>query len=97
MINLNSVLEKNEVIEQKSNDQIFIIPIKNGLADMTNICSLSNLSFYIWGLIDYSKTVNDIIISVVANYDIDYETAKRDILDFLNTLIKENVIRAIQL
>jgi hypothetical protein len=47
----------------------------------------------IWGLIDGARTVSAIVESVTDSFDVDGETAKRDVVDFLKELIRREMIR----
>lgn len=93
MQDLNVIFKKNDVIEEKLDDQIFIIPIKDGLADMNNICAISKVSCFIWQEITGDKSIKNIIDSVIMKYDVDTEVAKNDVLEFLLLLKKEKLIR----
>ena len=93
MQDLNIIFYKNDVIEEKLDEQTFIIPIKDGLADMNNICAIGKVASFIWQKITGNNRIKDIIDSVINKYDVDFEVAKNDVLEFLFLLKKENLIR----
>lgn len=53
---------------------------------------LNETASLIWAKIDGVKTVEEIISEVVTVFNVDYQTAQTDCLEFLNELLKKRYI-----
>jgi len=59
--------------------------IENGIA-------LNETATFVWKLCNGKKTVNQIIHKVLKKYNVSEERAKRDVLDWIETLLEEKTI-----
>lgn len=79
---------KNENIPWRLIDnEAIIVDIKEGES-----IYLNEVGAFIWGSIDGKKTVKEIIKHICDNFDVDIETAKKDTLNFLKTLLEKKLI-----
>ncbi|OPJ54778.1 PqqD family protein [Clostridium oryzae] len=74
---------------------------KEGLAvvkDSTNdlFFPLDDVGSLIWDMIDGVNSVEDIATEIVSEFDIDEETAKEDLLVFINELMDYQLIRIVE-
>ena len=70
-------------VRDVGNEKI-LVPIKNNIADMTEIFTLNEVASFIWDHINKTNTEKDIISAITDEFDIDNETAKKDLAEFLN-------------
>ena len=96
ILEINNVIKKAEIIEQDFNGQFFIIVVRDGVADMENVCCLSNTSYDVWKLIRGEISIKEIVNQFMKIYNVDYTTAKRDILEFLGESLIEGMILKIK-
>jgi hypothetical protein len=70
------------------------------LAGETVLLSLTTATYHgfdgvgatIWGLVQQAIKVEDVVSSVVAEYDVDRETCERDVLGFLGQCAERGLI-----
>lgn len=60
--------------------------IENGIA-------LNDTGTFIWKLCDGKTTVSKIIAAVIKKYDVEKQTAEKDVLGLIKLLIKENALK----
>lgn len=62
------------------------VQIFNGMITLNDVAS------FIWSNIDECKTVDKLIASILDEFDIDDETAKRDVENFTTQLIRMGMV-----
>jgi len=55
--------------------------------------ALNDVASYIWQLLEKPHTVKDIINKIIEQYDIDTQSAEKDVLSFINQLKDRNLIK----
>jgi len=88
-------MDINELYKRKSlfairnvgNEKI-LVPIKNNIANMTEIFNLNEVGSFIWDKIDGKNTVDDIVTAIIDEFDIDESTAKKDLTEFIEKFEK---------
>jgi hypothetical protein len=73
--------------------ETIIVPIKGNVGDLDSIYTLNEVGTVIWGLIDGKKRLDQIIEAIYSAYEVTSEVAKKDVIDFLNTLETAGLIR----
>lgn len=56
---------------------------------------LNEVGSYIWKLLQSPMTVQDICVSVAAEYDVDERTCRDDVFELLETLAKKSLVEMI--
>ena len=59
--------------------------------DKSEVIHLNEVGTTIWRCLDGEKTVSQIIESICRRFDVGRDSAKKDVLEFLDELIKEEV------
>lgn len=62
--------------------------------DEARAMTLNDVGSHIWMALEKQKTHDELVQDVVAAFDIDEDTAKKDTHSFLNEMIKKDLIRA---
>lgn len=62
------------------------------LADAGEVAVLNGVGSRIWQLADGSRSIDDIITVIVAEYDTTADEAGRDVVDFIEQLVKEHIL-----
>jgi len=75
------------VIRNVGNEKI-LVPIKNNIANMTEIFTLNEVGSFIWDLIDGGNSEDEIAIAITNEFDIDEVTAKNDLKEFVDKFEK---------
>jgi hypothetical protein len=66
------------------------------VGDLDSIYSLNEVGTLIWQLIDGQKTVSQIVEEVFTAYDVSLEDARKDSLEFLESLEQTGLIRKVR-
>jgi hypothetical protein len=85
-------LIKNPDIEWKMIEEEAVLVDQDEL----QILHLNEVATEVWNLIDGKRTVNEIITQMLSAFEVKRKTAEKDILDFLQKLIKIEVITNIK-
>ena len=94
MAELKSVPSRSpSVVTRKTGNEYVLVPVTNNIADMTSVYTLNETGAFIWELIDGKKNVEDLIKAVIDKYDIDKETATRDVFSFIDNMSKYLIIK----
>lgn len=78
---LREIAGENILVATGEAAQIF-----NGMITLNDVAS------FIWSNIDECKTVDKLIASILGEFDIDKETAKRDVQNFTTELITMGMV-----
>jgi coenzyme PQQ biosynthesis protein PqqD len=62
------------------------------LADAGEVNVLNPVATHIWALMDGTRTVQQIIHSVVAEFEVTPPEAQHDVIEFIETLVQEKMI-----
>ena len=93
MTGLNSILSRSpSVVTRKTGNEYVLVPVANNIADMDSVYTLNETGAFIWEQIDGKKNVSEIIASLTEEYDIDKDTAAKDVIDFVGSMNKYLII-----
>jgi hypothetical protein len=93
MTGLNSVLSHSpSVVTRKTGNEYVLVPIANNIADMDSVYTLNETGAFIWEQIDGIRTVGEIIDIVIRKYEIDNESARKDVFEFAGNMKKYLII-----
>lgn len=94
MTDLKSVPSRSSsIVTRKTGNEYVLVPVANNIADMDSVYTLNGTGAFIWEQIDGKKCVKDLIDEVFNEYDTDNETAKADVLSFLDEMNKYLIIK----
>ena len=77
---------KKELLKREIAGESFLIPVGKTVYDTNGMFILTELGAFIWDLLDQAECEEDILRAVLAEYEVDKETAKKDIAEFLEKL-----------
>ena len=83
-------VSKEEVLKNK--EEVKLLGANPDINDGGISVLFEDLSAKIWELCDGSNTLKDIVDYITKEYDVDYETATRDCVEFLTECDQKNVI-----
>jgi hypothetical protein len=93
MAGLKSILSKSaSVVNRKTGNEYVLVPITNNIADMNSVYTLNETGAFIWEQIDGKRSVEDIIIELVNEYDIDKRNAESDVFTFIENMSKYLIV-----
>ena len=84
--------KKDDFVTRDIAGETIIVPIRDHVGDLESIYSLNEVGTLIWQLIDGHKTVNQIVEEIYRSYDVAPKQARKDAIDFLNSLEEAGLI-----
>ena len=93
MTDMKSILSHSpSVVTRKTGNEYVLVPVTNNIADMTNVYTLNETGAFIWEQIDGKNTILEIIEKLTCEFEIDNDTATKDVLLFLEDMNKYLII-----
>lgn len=87
MTDLKSILsQSSSVVTRKTGNEYVLVPVTDNIADMDSVYTLNETGAFIWEQIDGKKPLEEIVDLVTREYEIDKETAVKDVFDFINKM-----------
>lgn len=88
MISLDSCPRRSEdVVWRMIDDEVVILT-----ADGREIHTLNKVGSIIWELADGTRSIIEIVHSIYERFDVDFEVAKVDVLEFVAQLVDKNLL-----
>lgn len=74
-------------------DSYVVVPVGDNLVDFSAMITLNETGAFLWGVLSESDTDADGLAKAICEeYDIDYETAKKDAEEFIQLLSDKKVL-----
>ena len=84
---LNSVYSHSaHIVTRKTGTEYVLVPVANNIADMNSVYTLNETGAFIWELIDGKRNIGEIIDRVTEEYEIDRDSAAKDVFFLINNL-----------
>ena len=79
---------KDDVVEREVVGEVFLVPISGHLADLQELFVLNETGRYLWERLDDSCSLDDLARDLVEEFEVDEETALRDVETFAKQLVE---------
>lgn len=76
----------DEVVQREVAGETFLVPIRGRLADLQELFVLNEVGSWLWERLDGRHSQDDLVASVVEEFQVDEAQAKRDTELFLKQL-----------
>jgi methyltransferase-like protein len=94
MVELKSVPSRSTtVVTRKTGSEYVLVPVTDNIADMDSVYTLNETGAFIWEQMDGKRNIEDIIDLLTDEFDIDIESARTDVLDFVNKMSEYLIIK----
>jgi hypothetical protein len=94
MADLKSILShSSSVVTRKSGNEYILVPVTDNIADMDSVYTLNETGAFIWEKIDGKRKVEEIIDLVIQEYEIDRDSASKDVFDLIGNMQKFLIVR----
>ncbi|NLJ42332.1 MAG: PqqD family protein [Bacteroidales bacterium] len=94
MADLDSVFSHSpNIVTRKTGNEYVLVPIANNIADMNSVYTLNETGAFIWEHLDGKKSLREIVDSLTEEYDIDFDSASKDMSEFIDNMTKYLIIR----
>ena len=81
-----------DVIKRNVGGEVFLIPIKNRLADMDSIYALHGIAEFIWDRLNGTQDTADICAAIIAEFEVTQKQAMADLNEIINDLLTAGLI-----
>ena len=81
-----------DIVPRKIAGDTILVPVRGRLAELQRIFVLDDVAEHIWSLLDGSRTIDSVVVSVTEHFDIEATAARSDLLDFLRELEEAGLI-----
>jgi len=84
---IQDIAEKKHLFAQSTvENETILVPLRNSVASMDEMFTLNELGSFIWDAITASSNIETLTLEVVHHFDVDKETAQKDIQEFIQKL-----------
>ena len=77
---------KSKFVAREVGNELIIVPLSGNVAQMNELFTMNETAKFIWENIAENTKIEDIENAMTNTFDIDTETAKKDILIFLTQI-----------
>lgn len=84
--------KSGDVVHREIAGESILVPIRGNVADMQRLFALEGVGAFIWGKLDGETAVAEIAALVADRFDVDLETAEKDVAVFIDELLKNELI-----
>ena len=86
-MNINAIASaKSNFVARAVDEELVLVPLRNNVADMTEIFNLNEVGHFIWNEIQEGATVESLTEKIVSEYEVELEIARADLEAFLSDL-----------
>lgn len=73
-------------------DCYIVVPVGSRVIDFKGLMTLNNSGYFIWNQLIEENTYNNLLDSILQEYEVDEETAKKDLDEFLDKARESGVL-----
>ena len=84
-------VQKEFVLREIAGDYV-IIPTGKTVLTFNGLITVNEVGADLWKMLQSEVTFDDLLNGILETYDVDEETAREDIQEFLNTLIEGGIL-----
>jgi hypothetical protein len=86
-MNINEIAAaKSNFVARAVDEELVLVPLRNNVADMTEIFNLNEVGHFIWNEIQEGTTLEILTEKIVSAYEVELEVAAADLQEFLEDL-----------
>jgi hypothetical protein len=86
-MNINEIAAaKSNFVARAVDEELVLVPLRNNVADMTEIFYLNVVGHFIWNDIQEGTTLEILTEKIVSAYEVELEVAAADLQEFLEDL-----------
>lgn len=83
---------KEGFIKSKLGDECVVVPVGAQTVDFRGLITLNETGEFIWEQLKDEKTEQELVEAILSEYDVDRETAERDVHAFVDTLKEKDLL-----
>lgn len=85
-------IEKDFVLREIAGEYI-IVPTGNTALNFNGLITVNEVGLFLWKILEKGTTEEELLAKTLEEYEIDEETAKRDITEFLEELKSGGILK----
>ena len=86
-MNINEIASaKSNFVARAVDEELVLVPLRNNVADMTEIFNLNEVGHFIWNEIQEGATLESLTEKIVSEYEVESTIAREDLEAFLQDL-----------
>lgn len=85
-----------DVVCRSVGAESILVPIRNNVGNLDFVYTLSPVAARIWSLIDGSRTAEDIVGEICAEYEVDRETVQADMAALIQDLAEVSLVSKVK-
>lgn len=90
---MNAIFEKSPMmVSRKIGEECLLVPIRREAADLEKIYTLNEVAAFIWEQIDGTRSVQQLVATVLDSFDVTVDEARRDVIEYLELLSRIGAI-----
>lgn len=89
------LIRNSDFIFRKIVDEMVLVPIRQNVADLNAIFTLNEIGAFIWQKLGNPSTFTELEEAILADYDADIHTVKREIEVFLHEMVEIGAINEV--
>lgn len=83
---------KKELIKRQIADDVILVPTGKTVYENNGLFALNEIGAFIWDRLEAAQDEGELVKAVLDEYEIDEETAKNDVAEFVNKLRELEII-----
>lgn len=83
---------KKDFVMREIDGEYLLIPANATALEFNGIITVNEVGAFIWNQLSSCETEEDVVSAILQEYDVDEETARTDLGEFLNVFRKANLI-----
>ena len=83
---------KKELMKRTVAGESFLVPMGKTVYDSNGLFFLTEVGAFLWDILPQAQSEEDLLKAVLAEYDVDTDTAKADIQAFLKKLTDMGIL-----
>ncbi len=83
---------KEGFIKSKLGDECVVVPVGAQTVDFRGLITLNETGEFIWEQLNDEKTEQELVEAILSEYDVDRETAEKDVHAFVDTLKEKDLL-----
>ncbi len=83
---------RDDVVYREIAGERLLVPIRSHVADMQAIFALAGVAAAVWQLLDGTRSLNEVLASIVERYDVTEGAAWKDLCDFVERLHEAGLV-----
>jgi hypothetical protein len=91
-LNADCLCRPSGVVQRQVAGETFLVPIRGRLADLQELYVLNEVGSWLWDRLDGQTSLDALVDSVVAEFDIEEPQARRDTKVFLKQLHESELL-----